>query len=322
MCRGSRSQITGVGPGVTGVPRPGGPGGSWACPLCHISHRGGGGHGGRTYKGLQVERYGYDVLVRSKSVFSSPRPASARGVIKALSHRSRRRLNFVLRNAWPKWVAFITLTYPAVFPASGLECKKHLDRFLRAMKKRWPYTRYFWVLEFQERGAPHFHIVVNAFIPKAWISAQWARSVFGDVSSPYRCDLLRAGTRVEGVRRDKAGVCKYFAKYAAKQEQKEVPGFFQDVGRFWGSSRDLVRRVAKYISWGFNYSSLQYKVLYRTVRVLRRYIKSKWGYKCRRQGFIAIGAAGILDKILSWSVSSVIGEGGSFIYTPADQSIM
>lgn len=48
--------------------------------------------------------------------------------------------------------------------------------------------------------------------------------------------------------REEGGARRYALKYALKTKQKSVPSEFQDVGRFWGCSRD-VGRSAKEIEW-------------------------------------------------------------------------
>jgi hypothetical protein len=134
----------------------------------------------------------------------------------------------------------VTLTYPSVFPADGPSVKRHLKRIVDLL--RLCGVRGMWFLEFQQRGAPHLHLfcvgvrrwMVNGRTGerrsfKSWLSDRWYGIVgSGDVLH------LAAGSRVEMLREQHA-VSSYAAKYAAKQEQKEVPGGFERVGRFWGA---------------------------------------------------------------------------------------
>jgi hypothetical protein len=134
-----------------------------------------------------------------------------------------------------------TLTYPCGFPSNGVEVKKHLKEFLRRLKRTavtngFDQDRYsaFWFLEFQERGAPHFHIFCNYYERnKQWISKQW----YEIVGSEDHRHML-AGTRVERIRSGRGGTASYAKKYAQKQEQKIVPNGYDNVGRFWGISGD------------------------------------------------------------------------------------
>jgi len=55
---------------------------------------------------------------------------------------------------------------------------------------------------------------------------------------------LAAGTRLERIRKEH-GARNYAVKYAFKMKQKMVPAAYQNVGRFWGNSRD-VKPVVKH----------------------------------------------------------------------------
>jgi hypothetical protein len=91
-----------------------------------------------------------------------------------------------------------------------------------------------WFLEFQKRGAPHFHFLATDWLPKQFIALAWSRISGAD---------LRACSRVEGLRHPEAAGA-YAAKYACKKDQKTVPPEYQDVGRFWGlagAARALAR---------------------------------------------------------------------------------
>jgi len=81
-----------------------------------------------------------------------------------------------------------------------------------------------WFLEFQTRGAPHFHFLATGWIPKQFVADAWA-AVSGGIA--------KACSRVEGLKHPEAAGA-YAAKYAAKNEQKAVPPEYKDVGRFWG----------------------------------------------------------------------------------------
>jgi hypothetical protein len=136
----------------------------------------------------------------------------------------------------------VTLTYPAVYPCDGRRVKKHLHAFLIWLKYDTRGTGYLWFLEFQKRGAPHIHILLDFPFPSVRgdaaalrfrVSASWYRIVdSGDRRH------LAAGTRVERIRKAEGGA-RYATKYAFKCEQKQVPEPYQNVGRFWGCSRDI-----------------------------------------------------------------------------------
>lgn len=177
------------------------------------------------------------------------RAMSRRSFIKEWSEKSRDNLMGLCRELealGDKPSHMITLTYPAdwvtVCP-DGAKAKKHLEAFrkrlTRYLAKRDIEFNCLWFLEFQSRGAPHFHLLIwgeglkdrmNIKNLRSHVSRGWASIVNHPDKNEYQ-KHLKAGTRVEKVRKEHFG---YAMKYAAKPEQKEVPEGFQDVGRFWG----------------------------------------------------------------------------------------
>lgn len=146
------------------------------------------------------------------------------------------RMRKYLRSCVSEYKQMLTLTYPYAFPTNGPECKNHLKRFLQELRRE--YVRNggieqthssFWFLEFQERGAPHFHIFTTYSPGKNWVARTWYRIVNSEDERH-----LRAGTREEWIRSGRGGTISYANKYANKSEQKIVPEGFEKVGRFWG----------------------------------------------------------------------------------------
>lgn len=173
---------------------------------------------------------------RPKNRYQKERDTS-RGTIKKLSRRSRQRLAFVGWNTEVTFESMITLTYPAEYPSDGKRVKQHLRAFLEWMRRRWDNPSYLWFLEFQKRGAPHVHILMSARVVRADykdVAAAWYRIV--DSKDERH---LRAGTRTEVLEYHDA---RYATAYASKLEQKRVPADYQNVGRWWGHSRDVAPR--------------------------------------------------------------------------------
>jgi hypothetical protein len=180
-----------------------------------------------------IEVYANDVKVSWTSGRGSKRRREeSRGKIDKLSEESLRRLAFVASNTAIEFTAMITLTYPAEFPGTGKTVKTHLNRFLAWLRSR-GIKSYLWFLEFQRRGAPHVHLLIDGWIDKDAVARRWYAAV-GSGDEKH----LRAGTRTERIR-ERRGGAHYAVKYAAKAEQKRVPAGFRDVGRFWGHSRDV-----------------------------------------------------------------------------------
>jgi hypothetical protein len=127
-----------------------------------------------------------------------------------------------------KWET--TLTYPADFPCDGTIVREHRHAIIRKLKKQ-SIREYTTVLEFQERGAPHIHILHDRYVPYDWLAEQWFNTVkSGDPKH------LKAGT-CENPINDETLTRIYMASYARKKDQKLVPENYTDVGKFWTSNR-------------------------------------------------------------------------------------
>lgn len=181
---------------------------------------------------VQARVYRNDVRFKIPGARKGMGDYTPRGAIKGFSHGSRRRLEFMIRNTSDLWEGFVTLTYPADFPTNGREVKRHLNAFCSWLRRE--KVSYIWILEFQQRGAPHFHFLVRGWLDKTKVAHRWADIV----GSWDRERHVKAGTRIEGVKNpDQVGA--YMAAYMSKLEQKVVPKEFVSVGRFWGASRML-----------------------------------------------------------------------------------
>lgn len=164
---------------------------------------------------------------------------SSRASVYQFSAGSATRMRRYLRECCAEYSNMVTLTYPGFFESDGAIVKDHLRRFLQEFKRRIErdhpdqalHYSSFWFLEFQGRGAPHFHIFTTHYFPKQWVSATWYRIVNSE--DPRH---LTAGTRCEKLERGRSGLISYAQKYANKQCQKVVPENYENVGRFWGVS--------------------------------------------------------------------------------------
>lgn len=151
-----------------------------------------------------------------------------RGEISGFSRRSRSRLMRKLAKIdKTELPLFITLTYPDEFPTDSEIYKSDLEKFAKRMKYRFPKYADFWKLEFQKRGAPHFHLLVWG-IPK-WHMKQLISYLWYKVVGSGDEKHLKAGTNVQRIRSWR-GVMSYAAKYMTKLEAGHAEG----CGRFWG----------------------------------------------------------------------------------------
>lgn len=189
-------------------------------------------------------------LLQSKPEFSEAK----RGKVSYLSKKSLSRLAFVAANTTVKLRSLITLTYGQNYPISGKQTGKDRNAFLTTFQKKLGKVSYLWVLEFQQRGAPHLHILVSTpyandqhkVMAKVWSAIAEKQNL--RYSSLLRRNELMTRDAVELVHRhetawqslrEEDAARRYIAKYAFKTKQKIVPREYSQTGRFWGHSRDV-----------------------------------------------------------------------------------
>ena len=227
---------------------------------------------------------------RSYRLTGKPRLGGGiRTCVTKFTNASKRRLMFIARN-FPGLEIMLTLTYPADFPLDGRTVKDHWKRFRQWMDRNGASTG-LWVLEFQKRGAPHFHVFIREPLDKDAVSKAWYKIV--NSGDPKH---LVAGTRIETFRYPPA-LGSYVMKYAAKMEQKDVPTEFQNVGRFWGIWGKPI------ISKDIHLPQSIGKHLVRTIRKVHIKARRSWHSHKRfrdngRSGFIAWETSVVVRRML------------------------
>ncbi len=177
-----------------------------------------------------------------------------RGIIEEFSMKSRYRLLHTVKNADCDFPAMLTVTYPGAWETDGKVVKRHLKTLVKRLVYHWPEIQGVWFLEFQKRGAPHFHFMLSLRLWELgkveemtrWhkkngtkvfrtvpllqkMVARWWFEIVGSGDEKH----LRAGTALEIIEEEE-GALRYAACHAAKPHQKKVPKEYQNVGRFWG----------------------------------------------------------------------------------------
>lgn len=235
-------------------------------------------------------------IVRDPKIQGKP-PKSKRGSIDAFSDKSRRRLRRAAVDAWPALTSQFVLTYPSEFPKEGKESKKHLNAFLVAFRRKFKGHPYLWLLEFQRRGAPHYHLFLDLPVTedaRLWIAKTWVR---------IACNGDKKALAFHSDERNfipwDMGNGAYVAKYLQKANQKHVPDGYTDVGRFWGSSRGLIPKPLYLQAEGMmeGYRGKIEKPVTRAVRVLARYhqqITTRWGHE--HQKVVPVWSTGINEQ--------------------------
>ena len=156
-----------------------------------------------------------------------------RGVVSGFSAAARKRMLEMLNQLVFERITFVTLTYPKEWNPDGHEYKKHLRRFRARMERKYPKIRVLWRLEFQKRGAPHFHLLLfdAPFLCKFCLSYDWYKSV-GSNDRKH----LKHGTNVRGVasQGENGKIISYVAKYAAKPLDNQAVKDDSWTGRYYG----------------------------------------------------------------------------------------
>lgn len=212
-----------------------------------------------------------------------------RGEIRELSRQSRSRLIYKARNV-PGLQCMFTFTYPhedyaisatgGDFMTDGQVVKNHLRKLRQLFTYRGIYG--FWFLEFQKRGAPHFHFILSKTLENKDIS-KIQRTWHKMVGSHCPHHLVQ-GAKCEVLRKKHAAGA-YAAKYSSKSEQKTVPDRYKNVGRFWGMFGDIPQSKTGI--------SIPKKELYKMIRVaraaqkayLRQYKKKAFKTKDKGDGY-------------------------------------
>ena len=206
-----------------------------------------------------------------------------RGQIKGFSRKSRQRLMRKIHSINADEVGkpvFLTLTYPKDYPTDTKTFKRHLDVFNKSLVRAYPDIWGLWRMEFQERGAVHFHYLlwdgihvntVKGYSKKrkkitmvndrhdkhnqdvfSWISQTWYDIVdSGDINH------LAAGTSIEMVD-SWNGVVHYTSKYITKADSEN-----HNCGRYWG---EIQRRKWKIQLQGETLTEDQFIRIRRVIR--------------------------------------------------------
>lgn len=157
------------------------------------------------------------------------KPEKAGVTVTGWSDGKARRLGSFIDNFYKDFTVMVTLTYGVNFPRDGKQCKAHLRAFTERIRREGYLEKNSWVwfLEFQRRGAPHYHLLCTGFLPKKLVSEAWAAVSGSPEASSTRCEQIRHPDAVGS----------YARKYAQKSAQKAVPIEFQNCGRMWGYAR-------------------------------------------------------------------------------------
>lgn len=215
-------------------------------------------------------KYKSDVRVKFRRVWdaSGPHVGGERGKITERSSESRRKLAFTVANTETPIIGMIVLTW-RVAPVDGKLVKRQLGDFFDALRREWgKRIEWLWWLEFQQRGAPHIHILTSGSIHDELGERQVTRSKRGVTKdrSVYTGEpvefMAQKWLRIIGEQYNEAsqrftkggiwerfetpeGAARYCAKDAYKPYQTIIPDAYHDVGAWWHRSRGFLTPVVE-----------------------------------------------------------------------------
>jgi hypothetical protein len=256
-------------------------------------------------------------IVRPGShVISKPGKKKA---ISSFTWASKRRLRFKAVNAWPALVSQFGMTYHLRSP-SGREAKKDLNEFLVILRWAYPGVGYLWIFEFQKREVVHIHLWLTLHV--SYEVHQFLAGHWNQIAEPESEDHLwwhlRNGKMSDGSYNKKEdnfipwkiGGGSYLCKYLDKDYQKRVPEGFEGVGRFWGSSRDLVKSpevitdqflndTFSYVDWKPSKYFLRSVCKFQERRIKKKTKWTNWGRRSKGNYTILEGRS-IFDALVDY----------------------
>ena len=135
------------------------------------------------------------------------------------------------------WTSFVTLTYEENFTDISAS-KKHLHNFVRQVTRIKPDFRYLCIIEFQKRGAIHYHLLTN-------LSPQDNNIIVPQKSNKKYYDVKQWKKGFSGYE-DVSGDIKKIVGYISKYMSKECDDRLFGVRRY-SYSKNLDRPVTSYI---------------------------------------------------------------------------
>jgi hypothetical protein len=218
------------------------------------------------------------VSVKSRDLHTVQRRGGGiRRPVMGFSSKSRLNLLRLVSRLRDVPALFITLTYRQNL-TDHAAAKRHLDLALRWISRQLPRSAILWRMEYQRRGAIHFHLIVfDAYgLPLADFTAYWQRMT-GDNSYPD----------VKYVQGNRRRILAYVAKYVAKPDgldsatNSEV---LSQPGRYWGVFARRFLPLADVLVMHIIHAG----VLYDFRRLVRRYLRGRVSGKFL--GWLCVGS--------------------------------
>ena len=257
-----------------------------------------------------VEGCSVELVVHRKS---DQQGGGKRNVVMGFSRQSRSRLikfmgSINQKEYKPNQIAFISLTYHEKWPDDPDGWKAHLEAWQKRLERKYGELPGVWKLEFQRRGAPHFHLIL--FLPLDLVhtpgaASRFSRSVardWNEIAGYGSTDHVAYGSDVR-FKHSWRGVMSYTSKYMSKEQVVAVQtedGRMVRTGRCWGYWRkNLLPIEEKRISISWD----DYQKLRRWFRRLRRRPERRWvdrPYRWDQTGMLVLLSWSPLLRLLEW----------------------
>lgn len=194
--------------------------------------------------GNKIERFSNKIIISNgipDSNLNDP-PEREKQDIQYFSRHSRKRfLNLLaqinLREY--KTILFVTTTFHNQLPKDYKELKNCLSKFLKRLKRIDNNLSYIWRLEFQKRGAPHFHFFL--LLRKNMIKANRTNLImkikthWNDLLKDRSALTWKHSVDIQNTD-NKKNVFSYISKYTCKEDEIKNEKYS---GRRWGYSANI-----------------------------------------------------------------------------------
>lgn len=170
-----------------------------------------------------------------------PEKPPQRGIIHGMSAKSRKRMlegiaqwsNFDIGRAY-----FVTITYHEEYGVHFSAWKRDIELLEKRMKRSFSEMGGLWKLEFQTRGAPHFHLLVSGVDAVQsemveWVTKNWAEIAHS--TSEYKGKYATNVRRVYSLRHAMHYCAKYMTKDVPLYVNPDSDGVLEPIptGRIW-----------------------------------------------------------------------------------------
>lgn len=144
-----------------------------------------------------------------------------RGIIRGMSSKSRKRM----MEAIAQWLNFdkgrsyfITITYHEEWGVNYKAWKRDVDVFIKRMRRKFEDVGGLWKLEFQQRGAPHYHLLISGVNEVLSEMIKWVTDNWADIAHENSVHKGKYATNVRRI------YSRFHAQnYCSKYMTKDVP---------------------------------------------------------------------------------------------------